>query len=120
LSKIIYTEGRILFDMPRYMVLYQAVPENWPKDPKEIQSMWEGIIAGTDQMLKAGITKEGGLFTNFEGYAIFQAESMDKVIGYVSPFFPYWTETIREIGEWDKSKESLLGSLRQAASMAQR
>jgi hypothetical protein len=38
--------------MPKYMVLYKANPSIWPTDPKQVLALWEGIIAGGDQLLK--------------------------------------------------------------------
>lgn len=102
--------------MPRYMVLYRANPSAWPTDPKQTLAVLEAVIAGGDQLLKAGALKELGWFTPQEGYAIFEADSKEKVLGMVQPFFPHYSQDIHEIVPWDKAKDALLGSARQAAS----
>jgi len=102
--------------MPRYMVLYKANPSAWPTDPKQAFAVLEGAIAGGDQLLKAGALKEVGWFTAQEGYAIFEADSKDKVLGMVNPFFPYYSQEIHEIVSWEKGKKELLASARMAAA----
>ncbi|HLB68656.1 MAG TPA: hypothetical protein VJN63_09395 [Thermoplasmata archaeon] len=102
--------------MTRYMVLYRANPSTWPVDPKQFLDVLQGTIAGGDQLLKVGALKEVGWFTPQEGYAIFEADSKEKVLGMVQPFFPYYSQEIREIVSWDKAKEALLSSARMAAS----
>ena len=102
--------------MPRYMVLYRANPSVWPPDPKQALAVLEGAIAGGDQLLKMGAVKEIGWFTPQDGYAIFEADSKEKVLGMVQPYFPYYSQDIHEIVPWDRAKEALLTSARQAAS----
>ena len=102
--------------MPRYMVLYKANPSAWPTDPKQVLAVLEGVFAGGDQLLKAGALKEVGWFTAQDGYAIFEADSKDKVLGMVNPFFPYYSQEIHEIVSWEKGKEALLASARRAAA----
>lgn len=101
--------------MNRYMVLYKANPTAWPVDPKLFVNVLEGAIAGGDQLLATGALKEVGWFTPQEGYGIFEADSKEKVLAMVQPFFPYYSQEIREIVSWDKAKEALLGSARIAA-----
>jgi len=102
--------------MPRYMVLYEANPSVWPTEPKQILPVLEGTIAGGDQLLKTGALKEVGWFTPQKGYAIFEADSKEKVLGMVQPFFPFYSQEIHEIVSWEKAKQALLSSARTAAS----
>jgi len=102
--------------VPRYLVLYRANPSVWPTDAKKALAVWEGTIAGGDHLLKTGALKEVGWFTPQEGYAIFESDSKEKVLGMVQPFFPYYDQDIREIVSWENAKEALLGSARRAAS----
>ncbi len=102
--------------MPRYMVLYRANPSVWPTDPKVALAVLEGALAGGDELLKTGAAKEIGWFTPQEGYAIFEADSKETVLGMVQPFFPYYSQDIHEIVPWDKAKGAMLDSARQAAS----
>jgi hypothetical protein len=101
--------------MPKYMVLFRAVPSEWSHDPKQLLSLWEAVTAGGDQILKSGAVKEIGWFTNTHGYAMIDAESKDKVLGIVNGFFPYYTQEIHEIVPWEKGKEALLSSARMVA-----
>ena len=103
-------------EMSRYMVLFEANSSAWPTDPKQILAMWEGAIAGGDQLLKGGMLKEVGWFNPAKGYAIFEADSKEKVLGFVAPFFPYYNQEIHEIAPWEKAKEALLSSARRAAA----
>ena len=102
------------------MVLYKANPAVWPTDPKQLLALWEGIIGGGDELLKARVLKEVGWFNNLEGYAIFEADLKDKVLGMVNAFFPYYSQEIHEIVPWDKAKEAILSSARMAAARTQR
>lgn len=101
--------------MTRYMVLYSANPSAWPVDPKQFVNVLEGAIAGGDQLLESGALKEVGWFSPTEGYGIFEADSKEKVFGMVQPFFPYYSQEIREIVPWEDAKEAMLGSARMAA-----
>src|SRR5881628_966087 len=71
--------------VPRYLVLYRANPSVWPTDAKKALAVWEGTIAGGDHLLKTGALKEVGWFTPQEGYAIFESDSKEKVLGMVQP-----------------------------------
>lgn len=98
------------------MVLFKANASTWPTDPKQLLTLWEGVIAGGDQLLKAGTVKEVGWFTNLEGYGVFEADSKAKVLASVNAFFPYYTQEIHEIVPWDEAKTALLSSARMAAA----
>ena len=102
--------------MSRYLILYRANPEAWPTDPKQALAVWEGVIAGGDQLLATDVVKEIGWFTAQAGYAIFEAESKETVLGMVQPFFPYYSQDIHEIVPWDTAKAALLAGARAAAA----
>jgi hypothetical protein len=103
--------------MPKYMALFKANPSSWPSDPKQVLPVIQGVVAGADQLFKMGALKEVGWFTPQEGYAMFEAESKDQVMGMVAGFFPLYTQDIREVVSWEKGKEALLSAARMAASM---
>jgi hypothetical protein len=47
---------------------------------------------GRDQLLKDGQQlKEVERFSNIEGYAIFESDSMDKVLWMINAFFPFYS-----------------------------
>ena len=103
--------------MPKYMVLYRANPSAWPTDSKQILAVLERTTAGADYLFKEGALKEVGWFTPQEGYGIFEAESKDKVLELVQPFFPYYSQEIHEIVSWERGKQALLAGAKAAASM---
>ena len=103
--------------MPKYMALYKANPSSWPSDPKQVLTIIQGVVAGADQLFKMGALKEVGWFSPQEGYAIFEAESKDKVMEMVAGFFPLYSQEIREIVSWEKGKQALLAAAKMAASM---
>jgi hypothetical protein len=41
---------------------------------------------------------------------------MDKVIGIINAFFPFYSQEIHEIIPWEKTKEAILASARMNAS----
>jgi hypothetical protein len=102
-------------EMTRYMVLWKANPEKWPADLKQALNVWEGATGGADQLLKSGIAKEIGFFSEVEGYAIFEADSREKVMGAVAPFHPLFIQEIHEMVPWEKGKAAVLAGIRQAA-----
>jgi len=102
--------------MPKYMVLYHTNPERWPTDPKQALAIWEATAKGADQLLKMGMAKEIGWFTNLEGYTVFEAESKEKVLEMVTPFFPFFSETIHEVVPYEKGRDAILAGARRAAS----
>jgi len=102
--------------MSSYMVLWRANPSAWPTDPKQALAVLEAATGGGDQLLKAGAAKEQGWFTAQEGYAMFEADSKDSVLGMVQGFFPYYTQDVREIVPWEAGKKAILDNARQAAS----
>lgn len=102
--------------MSRYLVLYRANASVWPVDPKESLAVLEGVFAGGDQLLRTGMATEIGWFTAQEGYAIFQADSKDSVVGMIQPFFPYYSQDVHEIVPWDQAKNAILENARRAAA----
>jgi hypothetical protein len=102
--------------MARYMVLWKANASAWSTDPKEALAALEGSMGGADHLIASGALTELGWFTPQEGYAIFEADAKESVLGMVQGFFPYYTQDIREIVPWEAGKKSVLDSARQAAS----
>jgi hypothetical protein len=83
---------------------------------KQVLNLWQGVAAGADQLLKAGIAKEIGFFSEVEGYAIVEADSREKVMGAIAPFHPLFTQEIREMIPWERGRDAVLAGLRQAAT----
>ena len=103
--------------MPKYMVLYKANPSVWPTDPKQALRVLEQVFAGADYLFKGGTFKEVGWFTPTDGYGIFEADSKEKVLELVEPFFPYYSQDIHEIVSWERGKQAILAGAKTAASM---
>ena len=87
-----------------------------PAPPTPSCMGWNRRHASVEEKGPPGALKEVGWFTPQEGYAIFESDSKEKVLGMVQPFFPYYDQDIREIVSWENAKEALLGSARRAAS----
>ena len=102
--------------MARYLVLWKANAAAWPSDPKGGLAMWQAATGGGDQLLSAGALKELAWLSVDEGFAIFEAESKAAVMGMIRPFFPYFSQDVREIVPWEHGKQAILASARQAAS----
>jgi hypothetical protein len=73
----------------RYYLRYQA--SIFTKRP-QIYAQNSPGEGGRDQLLKEGQQlKEVQWFSNIEGYAIFESDSMDKVLGMINAFFPFYS-----------------------------
>ena len=102
--------------MARYLVLWKANAAAWPSDPQGVLTMWQAATSGGDHLLSTGALKELAWLTADEGFAIFEAESKAAVMGMIQPFFPHFSQDIREIVPWGDGKQAILASARQAAS----
>ncbi len=102
--------------MTKYLVLWKANPALWPTDTKQALAVQEGATAGGDGLLSAGAIKEMGWLTAQDGFAIFEADSKDAVLGMLTPFFPYYTQEVHEVVPWEKGKQAILEGARQAAA----
>ena len=103
--------------MSRYMVLFKGNASVWPTDPKQALAVTEKVQAGADYLLKSGVLQEIGMFTATDGYGIVQADSKEKVLEVIAPFYPLFSQEIHEIVPWDKAKDGIIKGLRAAASM---
>lgn len=103
--------------MARYLITWKANASAWPTDPKAALALLEGAIRGGNMLREQGFVKDIGWLSAEEGFGIFEADSKATVVGLVSPFFPLYSQQIREIGEWDASSDAALGMMRQIASM---
>ena len=102
--------------MPRYLVTWKANASAWPTDPKQSLAVLQGALAGGTMMRDAGAIKDIGHFTAEEGYAIFEADSAATVLGMVQPFFPYYSQQVREMVPWDAGSAAMVESAKQAAN----
>jgi muconolactone delta-isomerase len=104
--------------MPKYMVHFKADPSSWPSDPSEILTMWEGVVAGANQLLEQGLFEGNYWVGPHEGYALIDAESKAAVIRMTTPFFPLFTQHIMELTPHPEAGEALLAGAKMAADSA--
>lgn len=96
------------------MVLFKGNENQFPVDPKQALATMEKVFAGGEMILTQGVT-EIGYFTSANGYAIVEADSKEKVLSIIAPFFPLFTMEVQEIVPFEKAKEAVLSSLRAVA-----
>lgn len=101
--------------MPKYIVHYKVNPSGWPSDPSEILAMWEGALAGANQLLEQGLFEEINWVSNLEGYAVTEADSKAAVIGMVAAFFPLFTQDVMELIPHAEASEAILAGAKMAA-----
>ena len=104
--------------MPKYMVHFKADPSSWPSDPSEILTMWEGVVAGANQLLEQGLFEGIYWVGSHEGYALTDAQSKAAVIRMTTPFFPLFTQDIMELTPHPEAGEALLAGAKMAADSA--
>ncbi len=104
--------------MPRYMVNFKANPSAWPSDLKQGLAITEKIAAASQQLVSSGTVKEVGNFSESEGFAIIEADSKAKVMEITAPFFPLYSNEIREIVSLEEGNAAVLKGLRAAVAMS--
>jgi hypothetical protein len=67
----------------RFLVTWEANPSVWPTDSKQALAVLESATGGGDKLLTSGAAKEIGWLSAQEGFAIFEADSKDSVLGMV-------------------------------------
>ena len=101
--------------MPKYIVHYKVNPSGWPGDPSEVLAMWEGALAGANQMLEQGLFEEINWVSNLEGYAVAEADSKAAVIRMVAAFFPLFTQDVMELTPHAEASEAIIAGAKMAA-----
>ncbi len=104
--------------MATYLIHWAANSADWPTDPQEVQAVWEAVTAGGDKMLANGAFKEIRWITNTSGYCIAECDSKAEALARVTPFFPYFSQTIEEAVPWDAGRDAVLGAARELAGGA--
>lgn len=100
--------------MPKYIVHYKVNPSGWPSDPSEVLAMWEGALAGANQMLEQGLFEQINWVSNLEGYALTEADSKAVVIRMVAGFFPLFTQDVMELTPHAEASEAILAGAKMA------
>ena len=101
--------------MATYLIHWEANPENWPSNPNEIQAVWEQACAGGDMQLASGGLKEIRWLSDIAGYAVAECDSKADAMALVTPFFPWFNQTIQEAVPWEEGRDAVLGAARQMA-----
>lgn len=104
--------------MKTYLISWHANPANWPTDPKEVLAVWEAATAGGDQALARGAFKEIRWLGATHGYCIVECDTKAEALATVSPFFPYFSQTVEETASWEEGRDAQLNALRAAAGSA--
>lgn len=100
--------------MPKYVIEFAANPAAWPSDPKQVLATWEGVLDGAEMLIKEGLIEEVNWFSGTEGFAIIEARTKADAVGIVTPFFPLFSQQIREIVAFDDAKQSIIAGLKKA------
>jgi hypothetical protein len=101
--------------MPKYIVHYEVNPSGWPSDPSEVLAMWEGALAGANQMLEQGLFEDISWVSNLEGYAVAEADSKAAVMRMVAAFFPLFTQDVMELTPHAEASAAILAGAKMAA-----
>lgn len=101
--------------MPKYIVHYKVNPSGWPGDPSEVLALWEGALAGANQMLEQGLFEDINWVSNLEGYAVAEADSKAAVMRMVAAFFPLFTQDVMELTPHAEASEAILAGAKMAA-----
>lgn len=101
--------------MPRYLVTWKANAAAWPADPKQTLAILEMALGGGTQLRDSGMAKDIGMITAQDGFAIFEADSKATLIGAIQGFFPFYSQEVHEITEWDAGAKAILDNARQNA-----
>ena len=99
--------------MKTYLVRWQANASEWPLDPKEVQAVWEAACSGANAMLESGAFKEIRWLSGTSGYGIVEGESKADALAVVTPFFPYFSQTVEEAVPWEAGRDAVLAAARQ-------
>ena len=101
--------------MATYLIHWAATSAEWPNDPKEVQAVWETVAAGGDAMLASGGFQEIRWLSNTSGYCIAECDSKAEALASVTPFFPYFSQTVEEAVPWDAGRDAVVGAARALA-----
>ena len=102
--------------MAKFLVTWSANPSMWPTDPKQLLGVLEMAAAGGTQVLNSGKVSEMGWLNPQDGFAVFESDSKEAVLGITSGFFPFYNQDVREIVPFASGTEAMLQTARQNAS----
>ena len=101
--------------MSRFLILYTINSAIQSADPKIALKETEASLAAVEELQKAGIFKEVGTFNPGEGFIIAEFPSIEEAFKLAQSFWPGVITNIREIISWEKTKESVLSTLKEQA-----
>ena len=97
------------------MIRYKLNPSKQSDDPKVALEETKVAMAGADELMKAGVFKHHWAIAPGEGLIIAKVPSFEEAYKVGNRFWPGITTEIREIISWEKSKEIVLGQLKELA-----
>ena len=100
--------------MPKYVVEFATNPTAWPSDPKQVLEIWESVLGGAETLSKQGVIAEVNWYSGTDGFAIIEASTKADAVGIVAPFFPLFSQQIREIVTFDDAKRSIIAAWKKA------
>ena len=101
--------------MPKYLILYKINPATQATDPKVAIKDFEVTTVALNELTKAGIFKEHGVFNAGDGFIIAEFPSTEEALKLSQRFYPEVITEIREYTAWEKAEEIVLSSLKERA-----
>ena len=101
--------------MPEYMIRYWINPSKQPDDPKARYEATKAAMKGADELMKAGIFKQQWGTGVGAGVAIAQFPSTEEAFKLGTSFWPMMSIEIKELIPWEKVKEIVLSTQKEAA-----
>ena len=93
--------------MARFLVLWEIDPMKVPADRKERAALWGPMVQGVKQQMKAGMTKDFGVFAGgLEGFSVHEGDEM-TVSKMTQNYLPYVTFSVHPIISIEQMEELL-------------
>lgn len=91
--------------MARFLMLWEIDPAKVPADRKERADLWGPMIQLVKQRIKAGTTKDWGVFAGgMKGFSIHEGDEM-TVSNAVQSYLPYVTFSVYSIISIEQMEE---------------
>lgn len=91
--------------MAKYLLLWEVDQNKVPADRKERAALWGPMIQMVKQQIKAGTTKEWGVFAGgLQGFSVTEGDEM-KLSENVQKYLPYVTFTAHPIITIDQMEQ---------------
>ena len=98
--------------MGKYLLLWEVVEDRVPVDARERGAGWGALMEMVKQDIKAGLTKDFGVFVGeINGYAVWEGTEVEVGSGLVkySPFVSFKVYPISSVSQVGEIIKSLTG-----------